>query len=76
MRTISYAAATAEPGPPINPRSDASCPFWQPAADALAFLESHSRRLESASAEEILAWASNPIFRGLPWLPASGRRVA
>ena len=44
------------------PDRRSTCVSGSPSADTLAFLESQSRRLESATAEEILAWAIDSYF--------------
>jgi phosphoadenosine phosphosulfate reductase len=59
---------TARTATVARPKSDKSraasqdCRADEPSADTLAFLESQSRRLESATAEEILTWAIDSYF--------------
>jgi phosphoadenosine phosphosulfate reductase len=62
MSVISYQPATVGRAYGRNPLSAPHLPVEKPSPETLAFLESQSQRLETATAEEILAWAIDTYF--------------
>jgi len=62
MRVITYQAATIRRAHARASQSASDVRPPQPGPDTLAALESQSRRLESAMAEEILTWAIDSYF--------------